>query len=65
MKCIWCSGFPEIYAQLEGVRVCLPLVYVHSAICETVFGVVVFQRSMLNWRGSGMSAFGICAFFYM
>ena len=35
MKLIWCSGFPEIYAQLEGGQVCLPLVYVHSAICET------------------------------
>ena len=33
VKLIWCSGFPEIYAQLEGI--CLPLVYVHSSICET------------------------------
>ena len=34
MKLIWCSGFQEIYARLEeGVH--LPLVYVHSSICET------------------------------
>ena len=33
VKCIWCSGYLEIYAQLWGV--CLPLVYVHSSICET------------------------------
>ena len=32
MKLMWCGGFPEIYAQL-GVH--WPLVYVHSAICET------------------------------
>ena len=52
MKLFWCSGFPEIYARLgEGVGVSLPWVYVHSAIYET-FGVVVFQRSMLDWRGS-------------
>ena len=35
VKCIECSGLPEIYAQLEGGQVCLPLVYVHSSICET------------------------------
>ena len=30
------------------------------------FGVVVFHRSMVNWRrGGGISALGICAFFYM
>ena len=30
VKLIWCSGFPEIYAQLEeGVGVSLPLVYGH------------------------------------
>ena len=34
VKLIWSSGFPDIYAQLEE-RVCLPLVYVHSSICET------------------------------
>ena len=38
----------------------------HSSICETVFGVVLLQRSMLDWRrGLGQSAKGIGAFFYM
>ena len=36
MKVIWCSGFPDIYAQLEvGGGFNLPWVYVHSAIYET------------------------------
>ena len=50
MKLIWCNGFPEIYAQLEGVQltevydqwsiggvggVNLSWIYVHSAIYET------------------------------
>ena len=42
VKLIWCSGFPEIYGQLEegvmsdlGMSVCLHLVYVHSSICES------------------------------
>ena len=26
----------------------LPLVYVHASKCQTVFGVVVYQRSMLE-----------------
>ena len=37
MKLIWCNGFAEIYARLEGGNLC---------------GVMVLQRSMLNWRGS-------------
>ena len=33
---IWCSGFPEVYAQLEeGGGVSLPWVNVHSVISET------------------------------
>ena len=42
MKLIQCSGFPEIYAQLEeggmsdiGMLVYLHSVYVHSSICAT------------------------------
>ena len=41
VKLIWCSGFLEMYAQLEGgmsdigMSVCLHSVYVHSSICET------------------------------
>ena len=44
-----CSGFPQIYAQLEeGVGsvylwyMCIP------AICETLFVLVVFQKCMLS-----------------
>ena len=38
------------------------------AFCDmsNLFGVVNFQRSMLDWRrGCSQSAMGICAFFYM
>ena len=50
MKLIWCSSFPEIYAQLEevwgqfAISICAFFDLWH--LC----GVVVFQRSMLNWR---------------
>ena len=41
----------------------LQWVYVHSAIYETLFGVVAFQRSIFDWRrGWGQSAM---AFYYM
>ena len=50
-KLNWCSGFLEIYALLEKEG------WGQSAmgICaffsmSNLFGVVVFQRSMLNWR---------------
>ena len=46
VKLFWCSGIPYIYGQLEEGA----LVYVHSAICETSSGVVVFHTSMVNWR---------------
>ena len=42
VKHIWCSGIPYIYGQLEWRAFC----YMWN-----VFGVVVFQRSMVNWRG--------------
>ena len=67
MKCIRCNDFPEIYAQLEegGMgSVC-------TGICPffslwNIIGVVVFHRSMVNWRrGCGQSAMSICAFFYI
>ena len=67
MKLLWCSGFSEIYAWLEeGDGVNLPWVYVQCAIYETLSGVVVFQRCMLNWRrGWGQSVMSICAFCYI
>ena len=47
VKLIWCSGIPQIQGQLEQG--------VHSYICillyhETLFGVVVLYRAMVNWR---------------
>ena len=45
MKLMQCSGFPEIYGQLEEGM---------GSVCN---GVVVFHRCMVNWRrGWGLSA---------
>ena len=54
---IWCSGIPYIYGQLEGGTSALSI----SAFCFMwkLFGVVVFHKSMVNWRKEGL---GICAF---
>ena len=57
MKLMWCSGFPEIYVCLEGVgSVC----HDDFSICAlyyicNCFGVVVLQRSIVNWRRGGQS----------
>ena len=55
LKLIWCNGFPEIYAELEegwwgqsAVGICA-LYYIYIYIWNW-FGVMVFQRSMLDWR---------------
>ena len=56
MKHIWCNGFPEIYAQLEeggwgqSVMGICALCYI-----QNFFGVMVFQRSILNWRRGGVN----------
>ena len=52
----WCSGTPYIYGQLgdtSSLGIC--------AFCFMwkLFGVVVFHRSMVNWRKEGLC---ICAF---
>ena len=39
-----------------GGGVNLPWVYVHSALYENLFGVMVFQRSMVNWRREGIGS---------
>ena len=51
VRLIWCSGFPEIYAWLEegawgqsAMGICA-FFYMSNLI-----GVVVFQRSMVDWR---------------
>ena len=55
MKLIWCNGFPEKYGQLEEGGM--------GSVCT---GVVVFHRSIVNWRrGWGQSAISICAFCYL
>ena len=51
LKLIQCSGFPEIYVWLEQ-GVCLPLVYVHSSICET-YSVLWFSRDLCSIGGGG------------
>ena len=50
MKCILCSGFAELYDVISrtGDGVSLSWVYVHSAIYETAFGVVVIHRSIVD-----------------
>ena len=49
VKLIWCSGIPYICGQLERGRYALSI----CAFCcmLNVFSVVVFHRSMVNWRG--------------
>ena len=51
---MWCNGFSRDLCSIgAGGGVNLPYVYVYCAIYETVFGVMVFQRSMLDWRRRG------------
>ena len=62
MKLMQCSGLPEIYAWLWGVHLPnmstlqnLLLLHIDMGICAfcylwNLFGVMVFQRSMLDWR---------------
>ena len=48
VKLLWCSGNPYIYGQLEGGTAALSI----CAFCYmlNLFSVVVFHRSMINWR---------------
>ena len=48
VKSIQCSGIPYIYGQLTGGPSALSM----CALCYmlNIFGVVVFHRSMVNWR---------------
>ena len=48
VKLLWCSGIPYIYGQLEGGTSALSI----CAFCYVlnIFSVVVFHRSMVNWR---------------
>ena len=51
VKLLWCSSIPFIYGEMGGTSalgIC--------AFCYilNLFGVVVFQRSILNWRRRGL-----------
>ena len=48
VKLLWCSGIPYIYGRLEGGTSALSI----CAFCYmlSLFSVVVFYRSMVNWR---------------
>ena len=64
VKLIQCNGFPEIYAWLKGGTSAFGI-YAFFYMWS-LYGVVVFQRSMLSWRrGWGQSAMDICGCFYM
>ena len=54
VKCIWYSGIPYIYGQLEGDTSAQGI----CALCYMlhVFDVVVFHTSMVNCSGAGTSA---------
>ena len=49
LKLIWCSGVPEIYSWLEEGRIS-DLGRCAFFYMWNLFGVVLFQRSMINWR---------------
>ena len=65
VKLIWCSHSAEIYAHLEERSVViLSWVYVHFSICEYFFVVLLFHRSIFEWRRALVkSAMGICCGF--
>ena len=48
VKLLWCSSIPYIYGQLEEGTSALSI----CAFCYllNIFVVVVFNRSMVNWR---------------
>ena len=48
VKLLWCSSIPYIYGQLVGGTSALSI----CGFCYmlNLFGVVVFDRSMVNWR---------------
>ena len=66
VKLIWCSAFPEIYAQLEE-RV--ESVY-HGYMCILLYVKLIwcsaFPEMYAHWRrGWAQSTMGTCAFFFM
>ena len=53
MKLIWCNGFAEIYASLEEGVGSICHGYMCIVLYMNLFGVMVFQTSMLDWRREG------------
>ena len=62
---MWCSGITYIYGQLEGG----PSALSTRAFCYmlNIFGVVVFHRSMVNWRRGALVYvdFAICETYFV
>ena len=66
VKLISCSGFPEIYTELEEVVGQSAMGIRAFFYMSNFFQVIVFQRSILNWRsGCSQSFMGISAFIYI
>ena len=54
MKLIWCNGFAEISASLEEGVGSICHGYMCIVLYMNLFGVMVFQTSMLDWGGEGV-----------
>ena len=52
VKLMWCNGIPEIYCQLERWGRCI-LSMCSFCYMWYLFGVMVFQRSIVNWSSGG------------
>ena len=48
VKPLWCSGIPYIYGQLDTSTSALSICAFYYML--NIFHVVVFHRSMVNWR---------------
>ena len=51
VKLLWCSSIPYIYGQLEEMGVHVLLGIYAFGNMSNIFGVVVFQISLVNQRG--------------
>ena len=50
---IWCNVIPQMYCQLELGDICILSICAFCYMCK-LFGVTVFQRSIVNWSGGGL-----------
>ena len=44
---MWCNGIQRSIVNWSG-RYMYPH-YMHPAICDTLFGIAIFHRSIVNW----------------